>query len=277
MRPFFNIFGRQISSYSVMTIIGMIAVFGYSAIRCRQKKYSYNDELYFLVFCFAFLLVGAALLYQITVLPNTIKILPYLFKDFDYFRSNFSVGIVFYGGLFGVIWGACIYSKVFKQDAGKLMMITAPSIPLFHIFGRIGCFLAGCCHGVANEKFGIAYTEAVLVENGIPFLPTQLYEAFGNLIIFIILCIQQRHNNKHFKPLGLYFILYGTMRFIIEFWRGDTIRGIWGPFSTSQWISLIIVPLGIYCLVASDEQNFIGRCMNHEKPKESQTETNAAV
>ena len=273
MYPFISIFGKQISTYGIMAIIGMIAVFGYTAIRCHQKKYSYNDELYFLVFCFGFLLIGAAILYQLTILPSTISILPYLFTDFDYFRSHFSVGIVFYGGLFGVIWGACVYSKIFKQDARKMMMISTPAIPLFHIFGRIGCFLTGCCHGAVNESFGIAYTNSISAENGVPYLPIQLFEACGNLIIFVILCICGRRNNKYLKPLGLYFTMYGTMRFILEFWRGDSIRGIWGPFSTSQWISLIAVPLGIYCIVVSDDKNFLGKLMNHEKTNQSVSDT----
>ena len=263
MYPTLHFAGRDISTYGIMTLLGMAAVFVLMAIRFRISKKNYNDEAYLLAFCFIFSPVGAILLYQITILPTTLKYIKYLFTDFSTFSEHFSFGMVYYGGLFGLIFGACIFSKVFKKDARDLFGETAIGIPLFHVFGRIGCFLAGCCYGMESEKYGICFKNAVNIPNDIPFLPIQLYEAAGNFIIFLILLFIYKKNRRKLSSLGLYFVLYGVMRFVFEIFRGDEIRGIWGPFSTSQWISIFLVPLGIFCLVAKDDKNFLGKRLNH--------------
>ena len=67
--------------------------------------------------------------------------------------------------------------------------------------------------------------------------------------------------------MGLYFVLYGILRFVDEFFRGDSIRGIWGPFSTSQYISLFIIPIGIYCLICPTEKNFFEKWYTPGKKK----------
>ncbi len=267
MYPFMNIFGRTIPSYSVMAIIGTIAVAIYAVIRCRQEKIELDDMAYFLVFAFIFMPVFAVVLYWITEIKEVARVFTYLFRDFKYFTSHIPIGLVYYGGLFGVFFGGFVYAKAFKTDVRRMFMIMVPAIPLFHIFGRIGCFLAGCCHGAVNEQFGIAYSHSVSAENGIPYLPIQLVESFGNLIIFIIMCFSQKKKHKYFQPAGLYFTMYGTMRFVLEFFRGDTIRGHVGALSTSQWISLVVIPLGVYCLVCPAEKNFMNRLYTPKKAK----------
>lgn len=253
MYPFFNVFGREISAYSIMAILGAVAVGVYTYIRLRGQKRDGWEVAFYLTYAFGFLVIGAMLLYQIVELPNLVKILPYLFSDFEYFRSNFSVGLVFYGGLYGALIGGAVYSKLNQKDSRELFMYLTPAIPLFHIFGRIGCFLSGCCHGVESDSFGILHP------NGNYYVPIQLIEAFGDLIIFIILCICQVKEEKYYRPIGLYLVLYGIMRFVLEFFRGDEVRGFLGIFSTSQWISMVTVPLGLYCLLVPTTKNFLNK------------------
>lgn len=273
MNPYFTILGHTFPAYGIMALLGAAAVFIYSIFMCRKYKIDFNDQLYFMVFAFIFLFIGAVLLYQIVGIKELIRLIPYLFTDFEYFKNHITSGLVFYGGLIGVIIGGSVYAKVFKQDSRKLLMYSVPAMPLFHIFGRIGCFLGGCCHGIENARYGIAYTHSITGENGIPFIPVQLYEAAGNLLIFIILLINQRKKHKFFQPLGLYFTIYGTMRFMLEFLRGDTIRGGLGFLSTSQWISLVIIPIGIYCLVASEQSNILNKLYTSTKKAKSNKES----
>lgn len=259
MYPYFYIFGKQFTSYSVMAVVGAVACLIYTLIRARQKKLDINDLMYYLTFAFGFLAIGAIILHQIIEIITNYETIPYLFKDFDYFKNHWSIGLVFYGGLYGALVGCSVYTKVFKQDTRAVFMYISPVIPLFHMFGRLGCFLVGCCHGMESEQFGIAYTEAIGAANGIPYIPIQLYEAIGDLVIFIILVINQFKVKKCYQPIGIYLTLYGILRFVLEFFRGDEVRGIFGFLSTSQWISLVTIPLGIYCLVVAPEKNFLNR------------------
>ena len=272
MYPYFTLFGKNFSSYGVMAILGGIGAAIYATVRTRQKKLNGNDVLFYLTFAFGFLVIGAMLLFQIVELDNLIRIFPYLFKDIKYFLSHWNVGLVFYGGLYGALLGGMFYTRTFKQDTREMFMYLTPIIPLFHMFGRIGCFLGGCCYGIENEQFGIAYTNSPSGANGVPYLPVQLYEAFGELVIFIVLCFHQRKVKKYYQPVGIYLTFYGVMRFTLEFLRGDEVRGIFGMFSTSQWISLVTIPLGIYCLVVPPEKNFLNRLYTPKKPKSNNPE-----
>lgn len=263
MYPFIEIFGKTISSYTIMALIGGLAVALFTFIQCRRKKINGDDAIYFVIFAMGGLVIGAMILYQIVEMKNTIKLLPYLFKDIKYFLSNMSIGLVFYGGLYGALIGVFAYARYFKQDVREMFFYLTPAIPLFHIFGRIGCFLSGCCHGMKSEKYGIAFSDAISAVNGIPYLPVPLYEAAGDLVIFVVLLfLGYRKEKQYFKPLGIYLVLYGIMRFVLEFFRGDEVRGALGFFSTSQWISMVTIPLGIYMLVCKTEKNFLTKAYN---------------
>lgn len=259
MYPYINIFGKQFTTYGVMALIGGIACLIYMIIRAKQKKLNINDLLYYITLAFVFLFIGAVILFQIIEIITNYQTLQYLFTDIKYFTSHWSFGLVFYGGLYGALIGCAVYTKIFMQDTREIFMYISPVIPLFHIFGRIGCFLVGCCHGMVSEEFGIAYTNAIGAKNGIPYLPVQLYEATGDLIIFIILCINQCKVKKYYQPIGIYLTMYGILRFVLEFFRGDEIRGIFGALSTSQWISIVTIAFGIYCLVVPNEKNFLNK------------------
>jgi phosphatidylglycerol:prolipoprotein diacylglycerol transferase len=120
----------------------------------------------------------------------------------------------------------------------------------FHVFGRIGCFLAGCCYGkVATWGFPVADDPS-----GALHVPIQLFEsAMLVVIIMIILFKEYRIGTREYSCM-LYLGLYAAGRFILEFYRGDDVRGIWGAFSTSQWISLIILCTILAKLITTNKQ-----------------------
>ena len=240
MYPFFELFGWKISAYSVMALLGGLFVALFAYLRLKGKNKNVQEVFYFITYAFGFLVIGAILLFQIVEFDNLLK-------------GNITIGLVFYGGLYGALLGVGIHSKINEKDSREIFMYLTPAIPLFHIFGRIGCFLSGCCYGMESESMGIVHP------NGVAYFPVQLVEACGDLIIFIILCVMKNKNKKYYLPLGVYLVLYGIMRFILEFFRGDEVRGFWGSLSTSQWISLVTIPFGIYCLVVSPEKNFLDK------------------
>ncbi len=114
------------------------------------------------------------------------------------------------------------------------------SLPMvvFHFFGRIGCFFGGCCYGRETDSvLGVIFPDNIengIVHAGEKCYPTQLFEAFLLLLIFIVL-LYAKHRFK------LYLFLYAVGRFFLEFLRGDE-RGssIFG-LSPSQTISIAIL------------------------------------
>ncbi len=240
MCPYINIFGKNLPSYSIMALAGGIAAMIYAAVISVRKNTDFYRMVYFMLFGIPFMLAGGMLLYYVTRISDIARVLPYIFSDFRYFLTSCSPGLVFYGGLYGFFTGLMVYHVKYSEDVRELLRYTVPAIPLFHAFGRVGCYLAGCCYGI----------------NGFPI---QLAESGSNAVIFIILCFISEKCRRNYTPAGVYFVMYGTVRFVLEFFRGDEIRGFFLHLSTSQWISLITVPLGIYILLTPEEKNFLNK------------------
>lgn len=143
-------------------------------------------------------------------------------------------GFVFYGGLFGAILGCVIFSKLFKYNVRDMLNFVSPGYSSFHACGRIGCFFAGCCYGKVSTWGFPLWNEPEILR-----IPVQLIEAIFLLSMTLFLLILEKKGKGNI--FEIYLIGYATFRFIIEFWRGDELRGIWICFSTSQWISIIII------------------------------------
>jgi phosphatidylglycerol:prolipoprotein diacylglycerol transferase len=150
-------------------------------------------------------------------------------------------GSVFYGGLAGGIAAGALYLKLTGRGFTEYSDIAAPSIPLFHAFGRLGCFLGGCCYGV-ESGVGFIYRRALIESaNGVRRLPVQLIESAFLLLLCAVLTRLYRRGAARGRLLYIYLVSYGAFRFVIEFWRGDEYRGIYRGLSTSQWISIFIL------------------------------------
>lgn len=119
--------------------------------------------------------------------------------------------------------------------------ICTPIIPLFHCFGRIGCFLGGCCYGI-ESSFGFTVHNNILNPsiNDVQRFPVQLLEAALNLILYFILFYLFKNNKFKGKLIAVYLILYSIIRFFDEFLRADEYRGFLFGLSTSQIISILI-------------------------------------
>jgi phosphatidylglycerol:prolipoprotein diacylglycerol transferase len=144
--------------------------------------------------------------------------------------------------LIGGITAALIYIRKNKLDFFEVTDILVPSILLFFTFGRIGCFFAGCCYGCIAD-WGIA-----LPSHGIePLIPVQLFEAGFTFLVMIAVLVFRPERKCTGALLPLYLIVYAIGRFVLEFFRGDIGRGVF-ILSTSQWISLLILPAGVILL-----------------------------
>lgn len=156
-------------------------------------------------------------------------------------------GFVFYGGFAAALTTLIFICREKKVDFRAAADILSPALALGHFFGRLGCFSAGCCHGKPTDSpLGMIFSnpESLVKPEflGVPIHPTQLYSAFSNFIIFLILHLSLKIPPQK-RPKGLvfsaYLFLYSVSRFTVEFFRGDD-RGFFAFFmSVSQIISVL--------------------------------------
>lgn len=246
MLPIINIFGFEIATYGLCIFIGLIVGLIF-AIKYFAKFNNIKKDDVIYSTCYAVIGVGfgAKLLYLLTNISFLIE--NYKSLNWTVIEQLFRGGFVFYGGLIGGVLGIFIYSKQFKISFKNLLLTLLPIVPLIHSIGRIGCFLAGCCYGIEYSGFGhVIFQNTLLAPTNIPLFPTQIIESICNLIIFIVLIVTYKKYAGTYKTITLYCILYSMVRFTLEFFRGDLIRGSWLNLSTSQWISIVVFLLGIY-------------------------------
>ncbi len=184
--------------------------------------------------------------------------------DWEYFRqqprellSLVRAGGVFYGGLIAAVAVGIWLVRRYQLPVWATGDLMAPGIALGHVVGRFGCLLAGCCYGRPTDAaWGITFTNPIANANvgtplNIPLHPTQIYDAGAELLILAVLLLTERRGKPFAgRTFWLYMGLYAISRFIIEFYRGDLQRGtVFGDLSTSQFVSLILVPVSIAMLL----------------------------
>lgn len=179
---------------------------------------------------------GTRLLYVITRLGN-------LEWTVDGFWAMWRKGMVWYGGIIFALPVVLIFLRLFRQPLWRALDCYAPGIALGQMFGRIGCFCAGCCYGKPTDSpLGLIIPNTLREEyRTIPIHPAQLYEAFGLALVCYILLVAFRKRTFDGQIFLLYLLLYPVLRFGLEFFRDDR-RGfvIEGLLTTSQFISSIL-------------------------------------
>lgn len=234
MSPYFSIFGKQIPYYGLLFMLGFFAA-ALTALP-RSKKYCIKKLDIVLAACFAAVggLVGAKLL---SILTSINYIIEYHLSIIDVMQNGF----VFYGGLIGGVLGLFAYVKIYKIEFLGMFDIFAVSVPLGHAMGRVGCFLSGCCFGIEYDG-PLSYTYVQSIDPntpiGVPLLPVQLIESACLLCLYIALEIIFATTKNRGIRLLVYAAAYSVIRFTLEFFRGDVVRGFLFGLSTSQWISI---------------------------------------
>lgn len=248
MHIYINVLSHRIPSYGLMIVIGV--VLANLLALCVLKKFNQDANDFIILEAYAFLggFIGAKLLYLVVSYK---QIEWNRIIEIDYFNQLMQSGFVFYGGL--------ILGLLFVFGAGKLHKLPAIDfmrnfiflIPFIHSFGRIGCFLAGCCHGIPYDGIGaVIFPKDTLGVSGVPLFPVQLVEAVILMIISLtILMLQLKLGWKY--TIETYLISYGIIRFVLEFFRYDDVRGSIYMFSTSQLISLLLFVAAIVILYRS--------------------------
>lgn len=237
-----TIFSRQIPVYGMLGVIGVLLGIAYLLIVCKVKGKNFDDTLYIFLWGCVSAMIGAKILYlliNINQILNLLSFYPNKLKEILW--TYFSGGFVFYGGLIGAIIGVILASKYFSFSPLEQLNLCIPLVPLIHGFGRIGCHLVGCCYGA--EYFGplaINYSTSLYAPNGVPLFPVQLIESILDFVLFVVLTYFFFKSTLKNNLIYIYLLSYSVIRFVLEFFRGDSLRGFLGVFSTSQWISISI-------------------------------------
>lgn len=229
--PYLEIFGLSISTYYLFAVLGIFVICFFVVFRKNILKLRFWELILIMALGIVFMLALSRFVYAVSVFADQ----PFSFEVF--FDSILNGGIVFYGGMFGVLLGTVIFALITKRRIRSCLDFAAPAIPLFHSIARIGCLMSGCCYGkestwgVPNHRFP-----------GHLLIPVQLFESICNIIIFITIMIYQKVRKTDRYSLEIYFVGYGIARFILEFFRADEHRGIWPDgLSTSQNISILLI------------------------------------
>jgi phosphatidylglycerol:prolipoprotein diacylglycerol transferase len=243
----FEIGGWPVYSYGVLLALAYLAGLQLAVVRARRTGLDGAKIMDFGIYLIIAALVGAKLMLVVI--------------DLDYFlarpRELFSLvraGGVFYGGLLGALGAAIWLARRYRLRLWTVADLFAPGIALGHIIGRFGCLLAGCCYGRPTDRpWGITFTDPVAAANvgtplNTPLHPTQLYDAGAEFLILIVLLATERRARPFAgRTFWTYMLLYGASRFVVEMFRGDE-RGVLMGLSTSQFVSALIVPLGLLML-----------------------------
>ena len=187
-------------------------------------------------------LLGAKLLFWITEWKEVAA-------DPGFILRTMTDGFVVYGGIIGGIIAGWLYSRITKLNFLKYFDLMIPSVALAQGFGRIGCLLAGYCYGKETSGWpSITFHDSDFAPNGVALVPTQIYSSVLDFVHFAILLWIARNKKADGQVAACYMIFYSAGRFILEFFRGDLIRGSVGALSTSQFISIFIMAAGLAML-----------------------------
>ena len=243
--PVINLFGRELPVYGLSWIIGIALAAVIAIFLFRRAKLELFDLACSAIMTVIGGIVGAKLLFLIISLPQIIQ------NDIP-FMAYINGGFVFYGGLIGAMIALYLYLRIYKLPKYEFSDIYAVVAPLGHAIGRVGCHFGGCCYGMPYDGPGcVVYTERIgeSAPLNTPLFPIQLLEASSLIVLFEVLLVVYLRRKPAGTTTFVYIVSYAVLRFVLEFFRGDMIRGIAWSLSTSQWISIGLVIFAVTCLV----------------------------
>ncbi|MGB9749011.1 MAG: prolipoprotein diacylglyceryl transferase [Candidatus Woesearchaeota archaeon] len=233
VRVLFRIFGINIYSWGFFVSFGILV-----ALLAARKTYKkkFEEILNSFLITFIFSIIGARIVYVL------LNIKHFYYKPLEILNFQ-GGGLSFFGALFFGLLGFIMYFKIRKIDFREYLDIYAVFIPLVQAFGRIGCFLNGCCYG--NETkifFGIKYLGEIRH-------PAQIYESLLNFISFLFIYKIRNKDELRIKKIRIkffngilfliYLINYSAIRFLVEFFREE--QRLFLGLTKTQYLCLFII------------------------------------
>ena len=226
--------------YGMMYLVGFAA--SYTVVRYQVKKRGFDlsgdflDTLY--TWIFLGLVIGARLGYVIFY-----DLATYLNKPLEIF-AVWHGGMSFHGGFIGSVIAGVWCSRRFKVDPWQVADLVVATAPIALGCGRLGNFINGELFGrVTNVPWGMVFPAG----GPLPRHPSQIYEfLLEGVLLFAILWSMKDRVRRTGTLTALFVMLYGTFRFIAEFFRepDPQLGFIAGPFTMGQLLSSLMVVAG---------------------------------
>jgi len=265
-----SVFNFKLHTYGLMIALAFLVGMQLAAREARRVDTSPKRELdkFVLDLCFYILLVS--------MVGSRVYFIAVNWGD-EYSKDPMKIfriwegGLVFYGGLISAIAFSVYYSKKHGHDFFMIADMLVPFVALGAMFGRLGCFAAGCCWGRGVDSdflFGVQFPEGSLAHssmtrNGLigvdphwtPHIhPVQLYDSFGELTIFMILMAVRMRKRFHGQIFLVFLFFYPLWRSIVETFRGDKERGVYdfgiAKLSVAQATSIGVATVAVIVLIA---------------------------
>lgn len=225
-------------AYGFMIALGILVAFIITLKKSRKFGLKSEDlsTLFMWIFLAAF--IGGKLFFYL--------------EDFGHYLENPSEmlritggGFVFYGSLIFAIPVIVWWLKKQKIPVRPFLDVLAFAGPVVHSFGRVGCFLAGCCHGKECHNFlGVVFSDPHSMARPLntPLYPTQLFDIALNMIILMVVLSLNKRKQFEGQLFLLYILMYALGRSVVEEFRGDEARGFvfGGLLSHSQLIAIVM-------------------------------------
>ncbi len=157
-------------------------------------------------------------------------------------------GFVWYGGLISGTLTGLLFVRWKHLSLGTFADILVLPACLGVAIGRVGCFFAGCCFGKTTMGPWAVHFPLGHETHPLGVHPTQLYESFALLVLLFFLLRLEKHATKPGVTACAFFMGYGVIRFVIEFFRGDVIYWVGHLLTASQVFSLVGILMGGFIL-----------------------------
>lgn len=254
--PFLHI-NIPIYSYGFMLMIAFLAGLYIARRKAASERLDPNTISDISIYTIISAIIGARLFFVVQNFGDYKNNLLDIFKIYQ-------GGLVYYGGLIAVVVALLVFSRVKRIPLLKLLDTVVLATSLGLVFGRIGCFLNGCCYGkLSNLPWAVRFPRTVdaqgFIDGSPVFLhhyeqglikltdayslyvhPTQLYSSLLDLGIFFILYAFSDRFKKDGQTTLLFLLLYAPIRFCLELLRTDNPPIILG-LTISQCISVVVI------------------------------------
>jgi len=260
-----------VHSYGLMIAVGFLAAL--HMVQREAKKHGVDPQIpNNMAFWGLFLGIAGCRALHILMFPGA-----YSWRDPIGWIAIWNGGLVFHGALIGPLIYSAFTLRKYQLGFWWSCDRVIPYIPLAHAFGRIGCFLNGCCYGKRTDlPWGVPfprvpwdlskpatgspvfldhchrYSELSMSADhwSYPVHPTQLYAVAYLLgICLLLLYLRKRWNPFEGFVLPTYFVLYGVARCLVEFLRGDHNPTVLDVLTQQQVFSLASIGVGVFLLV----------------------------
>ena len=237
MKPYINILGHDIYTYGIFIALGLI-VAGIVFLMLGTKYAKFIDIIEFLFYVCLNSIITAKVVFLISAVPDIIANPAYLNA------CLLEGGFNFMGGLMGSLFTAIYMCKRRDMSLPRVLSAFVIAICIGHSILKVGCIFNGCCYGLAHTGiFSIA------IEGVGSTFAIQMIESILSLALFVFLFVLfQKVEYKDESKIHIYFmLLYPIIKFVIEFFRGDAIRGVY-ILSISQWLCILLFLMGLIFL-----------------------------